>query len=507
MLVWVIRGHDYHAEHALKECLFCTNILSIERMAAIQNALDGGIDRVIAAIDGRRNDIQTLQNELDTADAPSARPLTARHTKTYDVALATYNARMNELKRLVEIAAALLNGKRKAPGVIPDVSAIPDQLGAARIVAALLEAQAAVNAVIEAHNQDVDDFTRLQDDARLAIRKHYLAQGWTEYQALLETQTRANAQSIAADTAHTELLARIQALEGQIREHGPAANAINRLLHSYLGHVELSIAPVAVGYEIRRNDKLIAGLPSEGEKTAIALCYFLSMLESERRKTADLIVVVDDPISSLDSRSLNFACNLIKSRLTEAAQLFVLTHNQNCLNEFRKPWKSKARPLDGKEPTAALFFLDVAIRTGAKWRTSNIVELPALLREYDSEYHYLFRHVLNFEGAKGEYDYAYMMPNVLRRVLELFLAFRCPGNSALPSKIDQLCKLHPGLDRDRIVALERLTQVESHSDNLDDLIGFSSMALEETRDATSALLTLMEEVDAAHVGGLRRICA
>jgi hypothetical protein len=140
-------------------------------------------------------------------------------------------------------------------------------------------------------------------------------------------------------------------------------------------------------------------------------------------------------------------------------------------------------------------------------RSSNIVELPVLLREYDSEYHYLFSHVLKFAEAGDAYDYAYMMPNVLRRVLAVFLAFRCPGSAGLSPKIEQVCAAHPALDRDRIVALERLTQVESHSDNLDDLIAFSSMTLEESKDATSALLTLMQQVDAAHLAGLRRVCS
>jgi hypothetical protein len=97
-----------------------------------------------------------------------------------------------------------------------------------------------------------------------------------------------------------------------------------------------------------------------------------------------------------------------------------------------------------------------------------------------------------------------MMPNVLRRVLEVFLAFRCPGNAPLTSKIEQLCKANPELDKDRIRALEPLTQVKSHSDSLDDLISFSSMTFEETKDATGALLVVMAQVDI--LDGLRRIC-
>jgi wobble nucleotide-excising tRNase len=506
MLVWVTDGHQYHAAHNLKECLFYQNPLSPERMQTIQSAIDGGIDRILSSIDTQRDNIAALESALSRVSVPSVLAFGAAHANSYERALATFSAALDVIRRAVAVATGLLEEKRRAPGVMLDPSGVPNEWDAKRMIATLCDAQTELNAVIENHNKNADDFVRLQDEARAVIRKHYLSEGAAEYEELQEVEASANAEARAAEVAEKELRDRIQCLENQIREHGPAADAINRLLQSYLGHSELSIVAVNNGYEMHRHGRLITGLPSEGEKTAIALCYFLSMLESEGRKTSNLIVVVDDPVSSLDSRSLNFACNLVKSRLNEAAQLFVLTHNLNCVNEFRKPWKSKARPSDGREPTATMLFLDVSVPTGKKSRTTKIIDLPALLREYDSEYHYLFHHVLKFADAGGEYDYAYMMPNVLRRVLEVFLAFRCPGSAGLTPKIEQLCKAHPELDKDRLNALERLTQVESHSDSLDDLISFSSMTFEETKDATGALLAVMEQVDQAHIGGLRRIC-
>jgi hypothetical protein len=99
-----------------------------------------------------------------------------------------------------------------------------------------------------------------------------------------------------------------------------------------------------------------------------------------------------------------------------------------------------------------------------------------------------------------------MIPNVLRRVLDVFLAFKCPGGSGLPNQLDKLCADHPDLDRDRLAALERLAQVESHSDNLDDLLSFSTMTLEETRAAAGALFAMMDHVDANHLKNLKRLC-
>ena len=133
--------------------------------------------------------------------------------------------------------------------------------------------------------------------------------------------------------------------------------------------------------------------------------------------------------------------------------------------------------------------------------------MSRLLREYDSEYHFLFSHVLNcIEKPDTYYDHGYMMPNVLRRVLDVFLAFKCPGSSGFVGQIQKLCADYPGLDRDRLAALERLAQVESHSDNLDDLLSFSSMTIEEGRQAATALIEVIDHVDSKHLAGLRRLC-
>jgi hypothetical protein len=91
-------------------------------------------------------------------------------------------------------------------------------------------------------------------------------------------------------------------------------------------------------------------------------------------------------------------------------------------------------------------------------------------------------------------------------VLDVFLAFKCPGSSGLTGQIAKLYADYPELDRDKLTALERLAQVESHSDNLDDLLSFSSMTLEETRAAAHSLIEMMDHVDRRHLAGLKHLC-
>jgi wobble nucleotide-excising tRNase len=217
-----------------------------------------------------------------------------------------------------------------------------------------------------------------------------------------------------------------------------------------------------------------------------------------------MIVVVDDPISSLDTKAMHYACAVILGRLNSVAQLFVLTHNQQCMNEIKKAWKGIAR---STPPVARLLFIDVKLPSGATKREAIITEMPTLLRELDSEYQFAIQKVLQFEAAgNGHFDYVLMMPNMLRRVMEIFLAFRLPRAGNIKDKLKDIAEEHPKLDKVRLVALERLAQVESHSDNLDDLTGHSAMTIEESRDANAALLDLMNEVDPSHLVALRKYC-
>ena len=367
---------------------------------------------------------------------------------------------------------------------------------------------ATINEAIAAHNQSIADFAKHKDAAETSIRRHFVIDCRDDFAKAAADLAKASDELKAETDGAIVLRDKARDLRRRIRTHGPAASVINKLIAAYLGHGELTIDPVDEGYELQRHGRPITGVPSEGEKTAIAIAYFLSSIEADNRKLKDVIVVVDDPVSSLDTKALNFACSLVRTRLDKAAQVFVLTHNLQCMNEFRKAWKGKAKPREGVEPTATFLFIDVTIAEGQERRTSTIKEMSKLLREYDSEYHFLFSHVFRFvTRPDADDDHGYMIPNLIRRVLDVFLAFKCPGGGGLPSQLEKLCKDYPSLDRERLTALERLTQVESHSDNVDDLLSFSTMTLEETREAANTLFVMMEEVDPKHLVRLKSLCS
>jgi wobble nucleotide-excising tRNase len=120
----------------------------------------------------------------------------------------------------------------------------------------------------------------------------------------------------------------------------PSVDEINRILKSY-GFMNFEIVPSKTAtnhYQIQREDGTIAeSTLSEGEVTFITFLYFLQLAKGSTSKDSvseERILVIDDPISSLDSGVLFVISSLvkgiikaIKQDLGNIKQLILLTHN------------------------------------------------------------------------------------------------------------------------------------------------------------------------------------
>jgi wobble nucleotide-excising tRNase len=150
---------------------------------------------------------------------------------------------------------------------------------------------------------------------------------------------------------------------------------------------------------------------SDGEKTALAFAYFLSKFENEintLEKVKDSVVVIDDPISSLDDNRLYSTAHLIWRNFEEVKQLIVLSHNFLFLKFFNSFYCGKANCL----------FLE-----GEK-----IADLPDELKNFETPYFYMLKSIIDFLDQNNQnviYNEARRyLPNFIRRVLETFLSFK-----------------------------------------------------------------------------------
>lgn len=496
MIPWLKTGYEYHREHSPDSCLFCGTQISKARLDVLHSALDERVDRFFEEIEEAAQELRRTEEAIRTLSSvvPNERAVSASLARDYKKVLGQIQSSADAVQNLIAQAESAIAKKTRSP----NRANWPSNLGgdtAAKVIETLASDFQQISDIIQQHNHEQDEFAARQQKARDELKFAVLIERSAEHDRLRRDLEAAETAQQLRERLHAKLVDCAATLRNEVRDHGPAVERINALLRAYLGHSEIRLEVFEEGYRILRHDAVLAGPLSEGERTAIALCYFLSKLDEEGRDISEQIVVIDDPVSSLDAGALNYAFNLLKGRLQGAQQLFILTHNLAFMNEVKK-WLRKPR----ENGQASFFFIRVRQAEGQDRRQAMIEEMPKLLRAYDSEYQYLFYLVnkCSTDGMMSPEVPGYIMPNVIRRVLELFLAFKVPGSDGLGEKINRPLVQGAGLGEARLHALNRLTQVESHSDSLDDFIGFSSMTIEETHQAAQAVLRLVELLDGDH---------
>ena len=136
-----------------------------------------------------------------------------------------------------------------------------------------------------------------------------------------------------------DLELKIKEKESEVTSVVHTVNEINRILLLFgFNNFKLAEAEEKGFYKIvRQNGEDAQQTLSEGEHTFITFLYFYQLIKGSTDKTgivSDRIIVIDDPISSLDSNVLFIVSNLVKEILKDCKekrngvkQVFVLTHN------------------------------------------------------------------------------------------------------------------------------------------------------------------------------------
>lgn len=140
-------------------------------------------------------------------------------------------------------------------------------------------------------------------------------------------------------TQYQRLDIEIKNLSKEVASIQPTIDEINRILKSY-GFLNFEIVPAKDEgfYQIEREDGTIAEKTlSEGEITFLTFLYFLQLAKgglSEDEVKNERVLIIDDPISSLDSSVLFVVSILIKQIIKDVKadvgairQLILLTHN------------------------------------------------------------------------------------------------------------------------------------------------------------------------------------
>jgi wobble nucleotide-excising tRNase len=236
-----------------------------------------------------------------------------------------------------------------------------------------------------------------------------------------------------------ELDTEIRELERALADAAKGAERINELLVAYFGKGDLRvIVSPDKRFQIVRDDVVAKNL-SEGEKTAIAFAYFITLVQDGRHPLEDTRIVIDDPISSLDASHLFNTYALIKTQLSNCRQLFISTHSFEFYNLIREWVADDEGNEHAKKPQSNWKKWGVFLVKRSDDGQAFLEEIPKELLKFRSEYHYLFSTLYHFDKAEaGNFDCLLSLPNVVRRFMEAFGGIMIPMSTGLKGKMDRL---------------------------------------------------------------------
>ena len=343
-----------------------------------------------------------------------------------------------------------------------------------------------INALITKSNGKTSTLEKDKTAAREALR---LAEVFAFIEAItfdkeVKNIATLSTTAVAAGTVFTDAEkeirdaeAEVQTLRAKQKDERKGAERVNALLNNFFGHDGIKLEArdgadkATVKFEITRNGKSAYNL-SEGECSLIAFCYFMAKLDDPESKGKDLIIYIDDPISSLDGNHIFFMFSLIESLIAKPLknsdgsnryrykQLFISTHNL----DFLKYLKKLSLPPEKNHGGNQHFLIE---RNGG---ASAISLMPSYLKEYITEFNYLFHQIYkcrDAEYAKVSHEPFYSFGNNLRKFLEAFLFYKYPHHDNQSDSFERMKKFF-GDDDLAVALINRLNNELSHLESIFD---------------------------------------
>lgn len=486
---WIEHGLHIHNELGARNCEYCGNPISAKRLTQLSRHFSDADRQLKQQLDPQLTVLKAAGEAINGIVTPDAARLYQELQPTYRSALINLLASKAQLLTQIKALEAALQEKK-----LKTTEALT--LNVAINATPLRDSLVDLNTIIETHNKKSKEFLRVQNEAVLAIKGHYLGEIYDDVVART-VEIKSLVEDLAKRSAEIERIRkRIDENRAKISSEHKACEDINRGLKTFLGRDELRFEPessiennqgtglaAVTGYKIVRGAHSAVSL-SEGEKTAIAFVYFVVHLNDGQFQKANGIVVIDDPISSLDSNSLYQAFSFLKNAVIGCGQTFVLTHNFDFLKLLLN-WRSRSKNDTG------YYMINNEIVAGM--RRAVIQEMDAELRDYESEYHYLFKRLKQMRADQnGTIMKAYPVPNIARKVWETFLMFRVPSGQNPYNKMETLKQ--EGFDPLKLDAIYKFTNDQSHMTGA----GFNPALVPETKKVLEEMFEIMQKAAPGH---------
>jgi len=507
--LWVKQGMGHHREKR-STCAFCQQDLPHdvwqvldEHFSKESGDLEASLDAAITSVTSEIGAIAGLNGFTGAQFYADERTAFEASSKALSQALAVYKKDLEALKRSLETRKNNLFQPTPLETPFHDAKEIAKHV-------------ADINALIATSNGRTVTLEKDKTAAREALR---LADVFAFADAITYDKELARIATLktTADTAGTAVTdaekeirdaeTEVQALRAKQKDERKGAERVNALLNNFFGHDGIKLEArdgadkATVKFEITRNGKSAYNL-SEGECSLIAFCYFIAKLDAPESKGKDLIIYIDDPISSLDGNHIFFIFSLIESLIAKPVknqngsnsyrykQLFISTHNLDFLKYLKRlsiPMKKVPAGEGGKTKSVSDHEHFMIERYGA---LSNIVLMPSYLKDYITEFHYLFHQIYKCRdqaAAADNHEPFFGFGNNLRKFLEAFLFFKFPYHDDKNDSFERIKKFFGEEEETAVALVNRLNNEFSHLEAVPDR-GFKPVEIPEIAKVANYVL-------------------
>lgn len=342
---WVRQGHEHYTDASDGRCPYCQRELPADFEDEIAACFDGQYQTDI-------NDLRQFQEAYASDMHGFLEVLKGNLQNAFPrIDLTEYKAKLALLEKTIEANLQLISGKLKEPSsvvTLENVKTLRDE----------------INELIEGFNSQIrenNEVFRLQRQKKaectqkvwelLAFTLQSEISTYKKQRRVLDEAVTALLGLITDGTkASKGLEQEISDLNKNITSTAPTVKSINDRLRDsgFQGFTLREKHGQQNVYEVVRPDGTIAANLSDGERNFIAFLYFYHLVRGSHDDTTvskDKIVVIDDPVSSMDSCVLFIVSTMVREMIGVCfnnaeyrdqerevqgdyiKQIFVLTHN------------------------------------------------------------------------------------------------------------------------------------------------------------------------------------
>ena len=480
---WVRQGKELQKDR--KTCAFCGSILTDEIWEKINKHFNNESEIFIKRLGEILEKIKILEKKLENYEVLNSESIISILTEKVKKELTLFSSTKDkirkyylDIKEKVEKKRDQISSYDEIPVFIFEINEIIDR----------------INFIINEHNEYCKSIEERKKDARkkLLLNEEKELFLTLDYAKKYETQELAEKEKDnkekelnSLNFEKTKLIHEKIELERSLKDETKAAELINKYLKDYFGRNDLELKidkDEKIKFSIYRGTELALNL-SEGECSLIAFSYFLATIK-DYEKNDNLILWIDDPISSLDNNQIFFTFGAIDKIIIEHKynQIFISTHNLDFLKYLKRLKNEKAK--------VEYFLVEREVKQDRI--TSKIRKMPSYLKEYVTEFHYLFNEIYKVANSQeccllNTYNQLYNIPNIMRKFLEYYLFYRYPDNK------EPLKNLEKIFDIEESRSINRIINENSHLTFIDR--GWKPFEIPEIQAVARIILEKIKEKD------------